>query len=106
MPLSASVLDSEELGGIMKWYHPALEPPVLTSALPAGQGADDTVTLLGTNLGGVTAVTIGGTPVASFVVNSNTSITIVLPAGSAGSAAIEATNQNGDSNSQAYTRAV
>ena len=106
VPLSASVLDSEELGGIMKWYHPALEPAAITSALEAEQGAGDTVTLTGSNLGGVLGVTVGGTPVTSFVVNSNTSITIVLPAGAAGSAPIVVTNQNGPSNSQAYTRTV
>jgi hypothetical protein len=106
VPLSASILDSDELGGIMKWYHPALEPPVITSALPTARGAGQNVTLLGSGLGSVTAVTIGGTPVASFVPDGNGKIIITLPAGAAGSAPIIATNPNGVSNSQAYTRAV
>ncbi|NCU76225.1 MAG: hypothetical protein EBV59_04615 [Synechococcaceae bacterium WB7_1C_051] len=47
-----------------------------------------TFTITGTNLNGVSAVTIGGTAVASFVIVSNTTITGVAGAGTSGVIAV------------------
>ncbi len=78
--------------------------PVITAATPSGAVATDTVTVTGTGFTGATAVTIGGTSATSFNVVSNTSLTLVVPAGSAGSAPIVVTTPAGASNSFAYTR--
>ncbi|NLS01651.1 IPTL-CTERM sorting domain-containing protein, partial [Rhizobium sp. P38BS-XIX] len=76
-------------------YIPA---PTVTSASPtAGPTAGGaTVTLTGTNFTGVTAVTFGGTPAASFTFNSATSITATAPAGS-GTVDIRVTTPGGTS---------
>ncbi len=56
--------------------------PTLTSFTPATVCASSgqTVVITGTNFTGTTAVTIGGTPVASFVINSATQITATVGA--------------------------
>lgn len=81
-----------------------IQVPVITSALPSGAAVGDTVTLVGTNFAGVTAVTVGGTPGTAVVVTGPTGITFEVPAGSAGSAPIVATSGVGSSAPFAYTR--
>lgn len=75
-----------------------VEAPVITSFTPdtacSGTG---TVTITGTGFAGVTSVTIGGTPVASYVVNSATQITATVGSGTTG--VITVTNSNGTSSS-------
>ena len=58
------------------------------SPLTGSTAGGTTVVILGTNLLGATAVTFGGTPATSFVVNSDTQVTAVTPARAAGSATI------------------
>lgn len=87
------------LGGVA----PAASP-VITSALPSGAAAGDTVTLAGSNMTGVTAVTVGGTAATAVVVTGPTGVTFEVPAGSAGSAPIVATNGVGSSAPFPYTR--
>jgi IPT/TIG domain len=73
--------------------------PVLTGVVP-GSGPTSggtTVTLTGTDLSGVTAVSFGSTPAASFTVGSDTRITAVSPAGSAGAVAVTVTSPGGTS---------
>ena len=54
--------------------------PVLQSFLPAtGAAAGQTVTLIGTGFTGVNAISVGGAPVGSFTVVSDTEITFSLP---------------------------
>jgi uncharacterized delta-60 repeat protein len=60
--------------------------PALGSTLGGGN-----VTITGTGFTGATAVRIGGNAVASYVVDSNTQITAVLPAGAAGTASVTVT---------------
>lgn len=78
--------------------------PTVTAASPSGATAGATVTITGTNFNGTTAVKFGVTAASSFSVVSNTSITAVMPAGTAGSAPITVTNNVGTSSSFAYTR--
>jgi hypothetical protein len=61
-------------------------PPTVTAVSPTSgltTGATS-VTITGASFTGATAVTFGGTAAASFVVNSNTSITATTPAHAAG----------------------
>ncbi|MBR0848152.1 IPT/TIG domain-containing protein [Bradyrhizobium diazoefficiens] len=60
-----------------------IPPPVVTSISPTTGpvAGGTTVAITGTNLTGVTAVTFGATPAASFTVNSATSIIATSPAG-------------------------
>ncbi|NBP74740.1 MAG: hypothetical protein EBU61_01740 [Crocinitomicaceae bacterium] len=64
------------------WGAPA---PVITSVAPLVVCAfNDMITITGTGLSGVTAVSIGGTPVTAFTVVSPTSITCYSAAGTSG----------------------
>ncbi|MFD0496299.1 MULTISPECIES: IPT/TIG domain-containing protein [Streptomyces violaceusniger group] len=78
--------------------------PVLTAVSP-GQGpvgGGNTVTLSGSGLTGVTAVTFGSTPALSFTVVSATQITAVAPPGAAGPVQITVTGPGGTSNGVSY----
>ncbi|GAA0949817.1 hypothetical protein GCM10009575_072380 [Streptomyces rhizosphaericus] len=78
--------------------------PVLTAVSP-GQGpvgGGNTVTLSGSGLTGVTAVTFGSTPALSFTVVSATQITAVAPPGAAGPVQITVTGPGGTSNGVTY----
>ncbi|WP_345738692.1 IPT/TIG domain-containing protein, partial [Prosthecobacter algae] len=72
-------------------------PPTVTNVSPAtGSTLGGTpVTITGTNLTGASAVTIGGTAATSVTVVSDTSITAVTPAGSAGPASVIVTTSGG-----------
>lgn len=64
-------------------------PPTITSFTPSiGCATTGTVVLTGTNFTGATAVTIGGTPVTSFIVNSATQITAIVGNGTTGTIAV------------------
>lgn len=78
--------------------------PTLTGATPTGAAVDAPVTITGTNFGGVTAVRFGGTAAKSFVIDSATQITAVVPAGSAGSAPIQVSKGSTTSATLPYTR--
>ena len=72
---------------------PAGNAPTVTGVAPSsGPAAGGTsVAITGTNFTGASAVTFGGTPAASFTVNSATSITAITPAGTAGAADVSVT---------------
>lgn len=78
--------------------------PTLTSVSPTTAAAGATVTLTGTGFTGATGVRFGSANAASFNVVSDTSITAVVPAGSAGSAAVKVLKGALDSDSVAFTR--
>lgn len=58
--------------------------PFIQSFTPAAAATGATVTINGSNFTGATAVNFGGTPAASFVVNSASSITAVVGTGATG----------------------
>lgn len=85
----------------------AAAAPVIVGATPSGVGQGGIVSITGTGFAGVTGATgvkFGGTNATSYIVVSDNTIVAVMPAGSAGSAAITVTNTVGTSNSQPYTR--
>ncbi|WP_435848491.1 IPT/TIG domain-containing protein [Streptomyces javensis] len=88
----------------VSYTYVAVPVPVLTSVSP-GQGpvgGGNTVTLTGSGLTGVTAVTFGSTPALSFTVVSATQITAVAPPGAAGPVQITVTGPGGTSNGVTY----
>jgi hypothetical protein len=80
--------------------------PLLSAASPNAQSVGKIITLSGSSFTGTTAITIGGVSVAAgaFTVQSDSLITFVVPAGTAGSAPIIVTNGTGASASFPYTR--
>ncbi len=60
-----------------------LAPPTIGGFAPTSAAAGATVTITGTNFTGATAVSFGGVPAASFMVNSPTQITAVVASGGA-----------------------
>ncbi len=88
-------------GGNMLVYAGARYTAVgITSIAPTGgaTAGGTSVVITGTNFTGVTAVSFGGTPATSFVVNSDTQITAVAPAHAAGAVNIAITNPSGTVN--------
>lgn len=74
------------------------------SAISATSGTvNNTLVITGTNLSCATAVTIGGTAVKSFVVNSTTQITAIVGYGTTG--AVEVTTPGGTDSYGTYTYA-
>ncbi|MGY1942887.1 beta strand repeat-containing protein, partial [Nocardia asiatica] len=88
--------------GVFYGYVPA---PALASVVPgSGPGTGgNTVTLAGTGFTGAAAVRFGATPATSFTVVSDTQITAVAPAASAGPVAVTVTTSGGTSNGVSYT---
>ncbi len=64
--------------------------PVINSINPSAGMPGTVITITGTGLSGVTAVTFGGTPARSFVISSDTSVSAVVGAGSSGSVEVTA----------------
>lgn len=60
----------------------------ISSFTPTSAGTGTTITITGTNFTGVSAVTFGGTPAASFSVVNATTITAVVGAGASGDVSI------------------
>lgn len=81
--------------------------PTLTSAAPSGAETGDTVYIQGRNFTGVSgasAVKFGGTAGTNATPLSDTLLSVTVPAGSAGSAPITVTNDEGTSAALPYTR--
>ncbi|WMN11888.1 BspA family leucine-rich repeat surface protein [Marivirga salinae] len=68
--------------------------PVITSFAPTYADIGETITIIGEDFTGVTAVNIGGTPAESFTFVSDTEITAAVAAGSS-SGAVEVTTPDG-----------
>jgi IPT/TIG domain/IPTL-CTERM motif len=81
--------------------------PTITSVLPAsGSVVGGTpVVIMGTYFTGATAVTFGGTPAASFTVDSDSQISAVTPPGVAGSVPVAVTTPGGVVASGTFTYA-
>ena len=78
---SVAVTNTYGTGSLPGFIHMA---PVITSFTPASAGPGATIAITGDHFTGATSVTLGGTPAATFTVNSPTSITAVVGGGSAG----------------------
>ena len=86
---------------------PVLANPVITSALPSAASEDDLLTIKGfgfTGVSGSTGVKIGATNATEYAVVGDNTIIAVVPAGSAGSAAITVTRGSDTSTPFPYTR--
>jgi hypothetical protein len=104
--LSATVQNSATTGKKFRWYHPALKSttPVVSAATPPSAAAGTTVTITGTGFTAATGVKFAAVSAPAFTVVSDTSVTAVVPPGTAGSAPITVITPVGTSNSFAYTR--
>lgn len=81
--LSGGPLDASNTGAA--WVFTPPPPPTITSFTPAtGCPGSASITITGTNFTGASAVTIGGTAVSSFTVNSATEIVAIAGAGTTG----------------------
>lgn len=78
--------------------------PVITNAVPSGAAAGAQVTIYGAYFTGASAVKFGATSATPYTVVSDGVIVAVMPAGTAGAAAITVTNAAGTSDAFAYTR--
>ncbi|MFE9993535.1 phage tail tube protein [Streptomyces avermitilis] len=100
LPLRLAVQGGDETDA---WYvltdDPAFQPPVPTittvtpSTGPAAGGT--TVTIVGTNLDSVTAVNFGSTAGTGLVVESDTELTVITPAGATGAKDVVVTSAGG-----------
>ncbi|WP_329409986.1 IPT/TIG domain-containing protein [Nocardia vinacea] len=79
--------------------------PTLSGITPSsGPVSGGTVVVItGTGLTGTTGVTFGAIPATLFTANSDTQITALTPAGSAGTVQVTATTAGGTSNGVSYT---
>ena len=77
--------------------------PTVTGVSPASGSSSGTATITGTNFTGATAVSFGGTAASNFTVNSSTSITATIPAGT-GNVDVTVTNATGTSGVSASDR--
>lgn len=82
-------------GHFGEWLLPPLGVPTITAASPSAAEATESVTITGTGFTGATQVKFGASNATSYVVDSATQITAVVPAGSAGSAQITVVTPNG-----------
>ncbi|MBL4850598.1 MAG: IPT/TIG domain-containing protein, partial [Planctomycetes bacterium] len=76
--------------------------PTIGGFAPTAAGANNTVTITGTNLSGATSVTFGGGPIAAITTNTATQITATVPAGSA-SGSVVVINPGGTATSPGFT---
>jgi hypothetical protein len=82
-------------------YH-VLAAPTLSGASPAVAPAGATTTLTGTNLRHTSSITVCGVNAPTFTINSDTSITVTVPAGASGAGTIVVTTPAGTA-STAFT---
>ena len=97
-------------GAITTITNPFAAPaiPLLTSFIPAtGAAVGTMLTIIGTGFTGTTGasgVKVGATNVTSYIVQSDSQIVAIMPAGSAGATTVTVTNPIGASAATAYTR--
>lgn len=94
------------LTSITNPYSPTAAP-VVTAATPSGIATGGQVTITGQNFTGTlvsAGVKFGGVSSAQYTVLGDATIVAVMPAGSAGSAAVTVINATGTSNALPYTR--
>lgn len=72
------------IGTSIKYFIIRNAPPTITSIVPNASSSGNQVVINGTGFTGATAITLGGTAVSSYVVNSATQITAVVGSGTTG----------------------
>lgn len=88
------IVSISEITRIMAVYTNNVKPePFISGISPTSGTTGTTITITGFNFTGITGVTIGGVPVASFVVNSANTITVI--ANSTTSGAVVVSNNYG-----------
>lgn len=87
---TATLSSGDRNGAILVALRAAQPPPTITSFTPSNACASSsqTVVITGTSFTGATAVTIGGTAAASYIINSATQITATIGAGTTGTIAV------------------
>lgn len=78
--------------------------PIVTAATPSGAAAGSQVSIYGGGFLGATSVKFGAVSVVNPLIVSDSLIVAIMPAGSAGSAAVTVTTAAGTSNALPYTR--
>lgn len=80
---ASAKFDIGAVGSLKLWadYTGVAVIPNVTGFSPAAGGPGSSVSITGTNFTGATGVSFNGTPASSFTVNSDTSITAVVPSG-------------------------
>lgn len=103
--LAAARAPETENNHLGEWLIPAdaTSAPTISGATPSDAAAGATVTITGTGFTGTTQVKFGASNATSFSVVNATTLTAVVPAGSAGSAQITVTTPAGTA-TLAYTR--
>jgi len=101
---SGDVIVTTALGAGSKAGFTFAAPPVISSFTPTGAGIGTTVTIIGSNFNGTTAVSFGGVAATSFSVVNATTITAVVGAGASGSVSV--TNAFGTGSLPGFTYLV
>ncbi|WP_214072397.1 IPT/TIG domain-containing protein [Mucilaginibacter sp. dw_454] len=80
-----------------------IQTPVISAFTPKSGGAGTSISITGTNFTNATAVTFGGTPAKSFIVNSATSITAIVASGASGLVSVTTPGGTNTSSGFVYT---
>jgi hypothetical protein len=101
-PATGNTVYNQGSGAYLQWAPAFTAPPrvtgLSTSIGPAGGGTS--VTISGTGFTSASAVQFGGVPAATFTVNSDTSVTALSPATTAGSVDVTVTGPGGTSGTE------
>lgn len=100
---SVAVTTASGTGSRAGFTYSAPAVPTVSSFSPTSGTTGGSITITGTNFTSVSAVTFGGTPAASFVVNSSTNITATVGAGSSGSVSITTSGGTGSKGGFTYS---
>lgn len=91
---------------IVNPFTPGATAPAISGVTPAGAGEDDQVLISGGGFTGTTGVTFDAIAATSFLVVSDSQLSVVLPADTAGVVPVIVTNAAGPSDAFPYTRGV
>lgn len=100
--LTGDVVVSNAYGSGQKTGFVFHAPPVINAFTPTSGKTGDTITITGMYFTGATAVAFGGTPAASFTVNSFTSIKAVVANGASGNVTVTSSYGTGSLGSFKY----
>ncbi len=90
--VAVSTATGQVSGGFFKYIYTPLPPVQLTAFSPDSAGPGATIAIKGQNLSGITTISIGGTPVYTFNVISDSLIDAVVGQGSTGTLVVNGNN--------------